>query len=40
MVVIVALTGATSWGASFLKGTKSLSIFLIAGGVSLFLTML
>lgn len=40
LVVIVALTGATSWGASFLKGTKSLSIFLIAGGVSLFLTML
>lgn len=40
LLVIVALTAATSWVASYLKGTKSLSTFLIAGGVSLFLTML
>ncbi len=40
LVVLVALTGATSWVASFLKGTKSLSTFLIAGAIGLFLTML
>lgn len=39
LVVVVGLTAAASWVASLLKRTGTLSIFLIVGGIALFLTL-
>lgn len=40
LVTLVLLTGATTWVASLLRFQSSVSIFLIAGGLGLFVALL
>ena len=40
LVTLVLLTGAATWIASLLTSKLSVSIFLIAGGLSLFVALL